>query len=452
MKIPRTDDTIVAVATGWSPAPLGIVRLSGPQAISVTESRFVQQFPTAAPLAKFAEGRIEICAGITLPASILTFRGPSSYTGQDVVEIHTVGSLPLLRRMCDELIAGGARRALPGEFTSRAFLNGKLSREQVEDVLRLLRSGSESATRAASRAEHESRRRLQAEIADELGQALALVEAGIDFVEEEDIRFISPAELMQRLDSILAKIPAAGVAASPDRAQHPHVALVGLPNAGKSTLFNYLAGSERAIVSPVVGTTRDVVSADLEFDGISIVLQDCAGLGDGDDDLDLASYIATEIAADRADLVLWIHAAGEDWTDRERVALEKIDAARVLIVLSKIDAATGAAPAPLAASAVEVSARSGYGIDRLRHAIAARLSGRAETAGIDSEDHWPALAAAVGRARELAADTRGPSKSLQHDDLIALELRVAYDLAARDGVDAVEAVLGRIFSQFCVGK
>jgi tRNA modification GTPase len=453
VKIPAVDDTIVAVSSGWQPSPLGIVRLSGGDAFELVAGIGIGPPPTDLP--SWTGHRVEWGDGSVLPVTAFWFAGPRSYSGQDVVEIHTCGCPPLLRELSARLMALGARRALPGEFTARAFLNGRLDAGQVEGVLALMQSVQEGEIRAGARLVRGSQRRRQAEVVERLTEVLALVEAGIDFVEEEDVRFVTPGEVIRVIDEVLAELNATSEAMPEGRSGRHHVALVGLPNAGKSTLFNALVGYQRALVSPVLGTTRDVLEAEAEIEGLAVVLQDCAGLGGSVDELELATHVASERAADRADLVLWIHAADREWTEPEIRICARLAERRRLLVRSKVDldVGGGAGVVPTAfVDKVAVSVPLGVGLPRLRRAIAEQLGRLGQPgAGTDREGETRLVREALGRARLLAAESG--EKELDSPELVSLELRQALELMT----DLTEMTLGEdvldvVFSRFCVGK
>ncbi|MFQ5806072.1 MAG: tRNA modification GTPase [Phycisphaerae bacterium] len=456
MPMPALDDTIIAVSSGWRADPLGIIRVSGPGAFELLQQVGVT-LPAAdtRPTPGWCEARLAAGDDFSLPATVFWFRTPRSYTGQDVVEIHTVGSLPALRALSARLIELGARRALPGEFTARAFLNGKLDADQVEGVLALINAEDQAAARQAARLSREPYRARLGAINDRLTELIALVEAGIDFVEEEDVRFITPAELSRSLEELADAISAI---AGPGRALHqavkPHVALAGLPNAGKSTLFNALLGYERAIVAPVLGTTRDVLSAEVEAGGVSVVLQDCAGLGASADELESAAHLAAEQAADHADLVLWVHDCTVDWDAREAAVCRRIPAIRRVLVVSKLDrwVGDGDRPPPIAFStSVKVSAVTGAGLRRMREVLAECLEslGSRQGGGLPAE-HLGTVSEALARARAVAVEL---DEVLAMPEVVALELRHAWEaLESIDRGPLAEDILGRILARFCIGK
>ncbi|MBU0637563.1 MAG: 50S ribosome-binding GTPase [Planctomycetes bacterium] len=365
--------------------------------------------------------------------------------------MHTVGCLPVLRATCAKLITLGARRALPGEFTARAFLAGKLDATQVESVLSLVSSANVAAARRAARGGRDTVREVLDDLRERATDLLARLEAGLDFAEEEDVRFVTSAEMCAELDGMLASLDAVRAPTMPhSHADTPHVALAGLPNAGKSTLFNALLGYERAIVSPVLGTTRDVLSAEIEVDGTRLVVQDCAGLGESSAELEMAAHYAAEQAADRADIVLWVHDATVPWEPREGLAGTRIQVERRVLVWSKMDKLGDTAPpeCPLEfAERVQVSGRTGQGLREFRAALARRANrlSAADGAGYWSEE-LEGLAGDLRRAREACAEECG-------SEIAALELRIVCErLAGSTDQPLAEEVLRRIFAEFCVGK
>ncbi len=465
MTIPAAEDTIVAVSSDWQASPLGIIRLSGPKAFELAGKLGAGQPPNQTVLPATTAVRLRLHGALSLPATAFWFRAPRSYTGQDLVELHTVGSLPLLRELCDRLIEFGARRALPGEFTARGLVSGRLAPAQVEGVLALMQAGEQADLRQAARLARGERNHAIGKALGRLTELLAQIEASIDFVDEEDIHPVTSAEVMRTLDEVRNELEQwCQPPAEELRRCRPHVAVAGLPGAGKSTLFNALVGFERALVSPVLGTTRDVLSAETQLGPIKVVLQDCAGLGGSSDELELASHLASEQAAQQADLILWVHPADRRWERLETSACSQIEPRRRILVISKIDQApagrslsfspadAGSAGPPLRfAGQVAVCALTGAGLDKLRALVAEQLSRRGTPAGDPSRGgELRAAISALDRARDWAARTE-PYPS--DPELIALELRTAYELLTeRPATGLDEQLLEQILTQFCVGK
>ncbi len=452
MSVPSIDDTIVAVSSAWQRSPVGCVRLSGPRAFVIAHEVGLQPPGDAAVPCRTC-GYVRIDGSGLVPATTLWFRAPRSYTGQNVVELYAPGSLPVLRALSAALMAAGARRALPGEFTARAFMLGKLDAAQVDGVLSLLSTHEESSLRAAARQAGSSRTAALAQLDEQLTELLARIEAGIDFVDEDDVRFTTPAEVRSALDDLSAATETLRGATLQSR-PHPHVALAGIPNAGKSTLFNALLGRQRAIVSPVLGTTRDVLSAEVTLDGLDVTLQDCAGLGVVSTELELATHVASERAARQADLVLWVHPTDEAWPDEASAVLAALPASRRLLVRSKSDIASVRPlhiPHIEFVEVIEVSAATGAGLPDLRQALVRQIAQQPGSAVMPSgAAELNTLAAALVRARALAD---GDVESLSNDELIALELRVAHDaLHPERAVSVDERILAHIYREFCVGK
>ena len=276
------DDTIAAVSTPSGPSVAAIVRLSGPRAFGIVESLLAEPRGALAGLPAYSalDAPLRLRPdGPPVPATLYLMRAPRSYTRQDVAEVHTLGSVPLLRMLLDAFVERGARIAEPGEFTRRAFLAGRIDLAQAEAVLGLIQATTQAEHRAAVRAHQGHRSRHIHDLHGALVGLRARVEAAIDFA-EHDIELISRAHLLAAIGDALAgvgrELRNADAGALPP--EGIRVALCGLPNAGKSSLFNALAARERAIVTPVPGTTRDAIAEPLVLGGIHFRLYDTAGL------------------------------------------------------------------------------------------------------------------------------------------------------------------------------
>jgi tRNA modification GTPase len=473
------DDTIVAISSAAGAAARGIVRLSGPEAIRMADRVFVAR-PPERILSMVNESRAvwgDVCVGSMwrVPGFALVFVAPRSYTRQDVVELHLIGAPAVLGMVVEGCLAAGARRAEPGEFTLRAFLNGAMDLSQAYGVAGMIAARSDEQLRAAERLLHGELSRVAADARESLDDLLSLVEGAMDFA-DEPIEFIKPAELRLRLDELRAGL--AETAAAGARAERwerlPRVVLTGRPNAGKSSLLNRLTGLDRAICSAMAGTTRDVLSAPLQLGEQECLLVDAAGIGEAAGELDQRAQRAARAAMASADVVLVVidgSRAGE-WDDAckryGRISPPERLRSRELLVGNKCDliaSAPNGGRVPAEAEMVGtgddvgvlVSARTGEGLEQLKAAILMKLAGRSNSVGDSSvalmAEHHAALgeaAKAIDRAIELAGDQ---DELLCDSELIAAELRSAADsLAAIAGREPTEAMLGRIFSRFCVGK
>jgi tRNA modification GTPase len=452
-------DTIAAIATPPGEGGIGIVRVSGSAAFPIAE-RLFRRHGGSKPLQShraYFGVIVDPATGETLDrALLLPFRAPRSYTGEDVAEFHCHGSPYLLRRVLELVWREGARPAEPGEFTLRAFLNGKLDLAQAEAVADLICARSEAQLRSAL-ALHEGRLSHQVHaLGDELLRLLATVEAHIDFSEELgelDPHALIPdlQYLLQRLDALLQ-----GARAGRILREGARVAIVGRPNVGKSSLLNALLGEERAITTDIPGTTRDTLEESLIIGGVPLVILDTAGLRESADVVEQIGIERARRAAERADLILFVYdLTAPDW-DADRALLETLPAhAPKLLVGNKMDAADPAQvqrACSVFPDSVLISALTGAGLDALQEAILTALEVQRigeETLTLTHQRHIQAVADAK-RALEHARD------ALQHGyspDLIAVDLRAAWlALGAITGETADETLVQRIFRDFCIGK
>jgi tRNA modification GTPase len=458
-------ETIAAIATPAGRGAVGVVRVSGPGVRAVIAGVVGRSLaPRAATLATFRGARGEaLDQGLAL-----YFPAPRSYTGEDVLELHGHGGPAVLRLLlarCGEL---GARLARPGEFTQRAFLNGKLDLAQAEGVADLIEAATATAARAAARSLVGAFSREIETLVAALVDLRMVTEATLDFP-DEDIDFLRAADARGRLRALAAQLDGVLARARQGALLRDGLAvvLVGRPNVGKSSLLNQLAGDAVAIVTPIPGTTRDALHSAIEIDGIPLTIVDTAGLRPTEDPIERLGIGRTRAAIERADvaLVLVDAAGGDAVTDADAAILAELPAAlRRIVVHNKIDLA-GLAPAaqtralaprpggaPVETRHVLLSAKTGAGIDLLRREILA-LAGAHE----DMEDaflararHLDALREAAARLAAAAAHLDAPAPPLE---LFAEELRSAQTaLAAITGEFTSEDLLGVIFSRFCLGK
>ena len=483
-----TSAVILAVASPPGGSLRGIVRVSGTQAFELltphvelgsgaTQNRVARasvrlpletedlaQRRGVHPARLQADGLDLACLALVLP-------GPGSYTGEDAVELQLPGNPVLLERVVDGLIESGrgrgieTRRAEAGEFTARAFLNGKMSLTQAEGVAAIIAARSDAQLRAGRLLAGGALGGLAGELADDLAAALALVEAGIDFTDQEDVVAIGPRELHQRVVALRDRIQD-----QLDRsvgAEHldalAWVVLTGEPNSGKSTLFNALLGRTRAVVSESAGTTRDVLAEPLSIDTphgpAEVMLVDLAGTDAADSGLSRQTQAAARQAIERADLVLQCAPVDEPCGSGQQrpmhgLAFGQSRGTRV-IVRTKTDLGVGHTPGDGPA----VSARTGDGLDALRVVIAGRVADRTVSLAADAmalrPRHEAALRSAARNLTETIAlvESSQAQRHLPRPELAAATLRAALDdLGRLAGNVTPDDVLGRIFATFCVGK
>ena len=443
-------DTIAAVATPRGEGGVGVIRVSGAKSATIAKTllRRVPE-PRHAYYCAFADGNgAPIDRGL-----LLLFTAPHSYTGEDVLELQTHGSPIVLKLLLARLVELGARHARPGEFSERAFLNGKLDLAQAEAVADLIASGSEAAARAALRSlDGEFSRRVRALNASVV-RLRVWIEAAIDFPEEE-IDFLSAPELRTDLASVRTDLSKLldGARRGVRLADGLHVVIVGRPNAGKSSLLNALAASERAIVTEIPGTTRDLVRETVDVDGVSLTLVDTAGLRESADVVEREGIRRARAELERADVVLLVADVAEDPDAALAIVGDVPPSVTRLVVRNKIDVA-GIEPRRERRDGyveIRLSAKTGAGLDLL-HAELRKLAG-----GETNDGAWTARTrhvTALERARTHLAAAESALVERNAGELAAEELReVQHALGEITGEFTSEDLLGEIFGSFCIGK
>ena len=446
MKPALARDTIAAVATPPGQGGIGIVRISGPLAESIGATITGGRLPRRRPVVRnFLHDGESLDRGI-----VLCFPGPGSFTGEDVVELHGHGGPMVLQMVLEAVLAQGARLARPGEFTERAFVNGKLDLAQAEAVADLIASASAAAARGAFRSLTGTFSRKIDDLDDRIKRLRVYVEASIDFPEEE-VEFLASGQVAERIDELATSVQALldqgrqGVLMS----QGVNIALVGPPNAGKSSLLNRLTGEETAIVTDIPGTTRDLLKVDLVVDNLPLRLVDTAGLRDTQDRVEIEGVRRARREAERADLVLVLNDLADP---RPRDAESGDDWPHALRVDNKIDL-VGAAPGIDRSNSppgVRISCLTGDGIGNLKEAIKERVGFTgSESAFSARRRHLVALA----QAAEALETARRRLDEAAAGEIIAEELRQAHlALGEITGQTAPDELLGEIFSRFCIGK
>ncbi len=458
-------DTIAAIATPSGRGAVGVVRVSGRDVPAMIEPIVGRELvPRLATLATFRGARGEaLDQGLAL-----YFPAPHSYTGEPVLELHGHGGAAVLQLLLARCIDLGARIARPGEFTLRAFLNGKLDLAQAESVADLIDAATATAARAAARSLSGAFSREVQALTDALIELRMFTEATLDFP-DEDLDFLRAADARGKLDAIAGRVASVLARARQGAMLREGltVVLIGRPNVGKSSLLNQLAGDAVAIVTPIAGTTRDAVQSQIEVNGIPLTIVDTAGLRPTEDPIETLGIERTRAAIERADvaLVLIDAAAGDDVDDADRAILAGLPAAlHRVIVHNKIDLAGLApkvearAPATIAANPAQpsrhvfLSAKTGSGVDLLRHEILALTGAHEDMEGafLARERHLLALRAA---STHVAAAARHLADARPALELFAEELRSAQvELGAIVGEFSSDDLLGVIFSRFCIGK
>ncbi len=470
------EDTICAIATPAGEGGIGIVRLSGPQALGIASQ--VVRLRSGIPLSSVPSHTLHL-ADLVMPASdkrkdvrivhkfqpvsdfldealVVYMKAPRSFTAEDVVEIQSHGGALVLGMVCKVCIESGARMAEPGEFTKRAFLNGRLDLSQAEAVLDTIRATSSAGLNIAQR-------HLRGDLAREVEQAraslltvLAHVEAGIDFV-DEDISFLQRDELLRIVRVACVVVQKLEATAQEGRIlrEGARVVILGRPNVGKSSLLNRLLREERAIVTAFPGTTRDVIEESIDLDGVMIRLVDTAGVRETDDLAEQEGIKRTRAAQDEADLLLVVVDGSVPLTSDDRELLSVSSHRKHVVLLNKADLAdTVETDVALAGhSSYRISAKTGMGVEMVKVALRAQLvSGgfeAAESVTVTNVRHGDALR----RAGESLAQALESVQCGMAGELVSIDVRAAADaLGEITGAITTDEILCRIFSEFCIGK
>ncbi|MFQ5683502.1 MAG: tRNA uridine-5-carboxymethylaminomethyl(34) synthesis GTPase MnmE [Candidatus Binatia bacterium] len=455
------EDTIAAVATPIGEGGVAIVRVSGTDAERVTREIFARSGGKNGALRSHTlyHGVVrDPKDGVVLDEVLATLmRKPHSYTGEDVVEVHCHGGPFLVRRILELILSRGVRHAERGEFTKRAFLNGRLDLAQAEAVVDLIRARTDKGIRLALGQVRGELSKWVGELREELLDILVQVEAAIDFPEEE-IELLQKEQLVTKIESLRTKIT--GLTASYEWGRlfrdGARVCIAGRPNVGKSSLLNSLVGEERVIVTPVPGTTRDFIEENINLGGLPVVLWDTAGIRESRDKVE---RIGVEVSLKRlreAEAVLVVLDGSSVTTREDWSILKAADKKKGLVVINKndlpkkVDIREVATTAP-AKQVVWVSAKEGNGLEYLKQALRGLLLGsRSEPPMVLTNLRHKA---ALDRAAENLANADKVLRRGSPPEIVAVDLQEAKEsLEEVIGVVTSDHILERIFSSFCIGK
>jgi tRNA modification GTPase len=449
------DDTIVAIATPPGRGGIGVVRLAGPEARMVACSMLRLKHELAAGRAAFGE-LVEPATGERIDEAVVTFFAkPHSYTADDVIEISAHGAPVVLRHIVELATSRGARLAEPGEFTMRAFLNGRIDLTQAEAVRDLIESQTlYQAKVAAQQLEGSLSRRLQP-IKRKLVELVAVMEAGIDFA-EDDVSVLPAAEILSRLQEVQGPLEQLRASFAYGKIVHEGLtlAIVGRPNVGKSSLFNRLVERERAIVTATPGTTRDLVTETVALGGIPIKLVDTAGIRHSTDEAESIGIRKSYEALSEADLVLVVLDSTKELSSEDHELLAAGAKRRALAVANKSDLAHDRQVQLANMQVFRTSAVTGDGIEELRSAILEQVSGHSvrgeqETGFLTNIRHQRLVEESLGC---IEAACQAVKRSIPHE-MIMLDLYGALrPLDAITGETTTDDILNLIFSSFCIGK
>lgn len=457
----RAVDTIAAVATAPVEAGIGVVRISGPEALRVGDRAFRPR--RGRPLSErrshsVAYGWVVNTDGQRVDEALaLVMLGPHSYTGEDVVELQCHGGAVAVRRVLEVALEAGARLAEPGEFTRRAFLNGRIDLSQAEAVVEVIRAKTDRAMEAAVRQLEGSFSHAIREVRERLLGVAAQLEAEIDFPELELETESREALLegcswsLERIGVLLRNVRRGDLLRNGLR-----VVLAGRPNVGKSSLLNRLVGKDRAIVTAVPGTTRDVIEEWVSLGGVPVLYADTAGIRETEDEVERFGVDRSREMLRRADLILWVVDAGSGLTAEDLALREQLPSSKPVIgVLNKTDLVDPAALDALAAELkglrlIQVSALSGAGIEELERAVLE------EAGALDMEEGFVATERqgdALRRAADALRSALATAEAGYGPDLISVDVRAAWSALGEITGDTVdEDLLDQIFSRFCIGK
>ena len=441
-------DTIAALASGRIPAGVAVIRISGPQAFRIVDQ--ITDIPCRtqqASTARLMMLRTIVDRRVVDHVLRIVFMNPRSFTGEDVVELHVHGGLVVIDEVLELLYSAGTRPANPGEFSERAFLNGKLDLTQAEAIADIIAAPTRSARELASMQLGGQLTNIITEVEQQIQHARVLVEASIDFPEDVgDIDVVTLGRILQAAVGDLERLQKTARRGRLLR-QGASVVLMGAPNVGKSSLLNVLAGKDRAIVSPIAGTTRDTIDIQIELAGIPVTLTDTAGLRESTDAIEMIGIDRTRQSIGQADIVLALES-----DDTPPISLAELQSAsNVIRVHTKSDISHSVNDST---DKHYVSAKTNHGIDALIQGIVSHLL---DDGNATNSNEPIAINARHSALITLAIEAIGrvmtASKAGVTPDLLAVDLHdAAFHLANISGRNVIDAMHQEIFSRFCIGK
>ena len=443
-------DTIAAIATAPGEGAISAIRISGSKAFDIAETLFsgpVKSYKTHTA----HYGQILGSDGSILDSVLLlVMKGPNTYSGEDTVEIFCHGGSLITRRVLERVLEAGARAAQPGEFSLRAFLNGKIDLAQAEAVQELIHAKSELALQNASQqlsgALSEKVKSFQKDLTD----TAAILEAWVDFP-EEGLEFAAMDELISNLEAVLSRMEKLQSSFDEGKALHEGISLclVGSPNVGKSSLMNALLGKDRAIVTEIAGTTRDLLEEDFRLGGLHFRLIDTAGLRDAEEIVEKEGIRRSHLAMKEADLILLLLDSSRPLSAPERKLLESAPKEKTLVVWNKTD--LGKPQEKI--EGVPISAKEKTGLDELKNAIEKLIWKRGppskEEIVLTHSRHFEALTQAI---KSCKAVVEGLKKGVSAEFTASDMRNCLNELATIVGTNVSEDILSAIFSKFCLGK
>jgi tRNA modification GTPase len=444
-------ETIAAVATPPGEGGIAVIRISGDRALVVAEKVY------SGPIGSYQSHKVHFGRIVNAKSEVIdevlivVMKAPRSYTGEDTVEIHCHGGSLITRRVLQTVLDAGARAALPGEFTFKAYMNGKLDLAQAEAVQELIAAKNDLALSAAENQLQGALSKKIESFQKELVDIAAILEAWVDFP-EEGLEFASFEEVIASLQSTCKKMEALSQTFQDGKIVHEGLTmcLSGAPNVGKSSLMNALLGKDRAIVTPIPGTTRDLLEADLRIGGLHFRLVDTAGIRATEEIVEQEGIRRSHQALQEADLILLVLDAARGVQETDQELLNTAPSHKTLVIWNKVDLPSSYQKP---ASSLAVSAKQGLGLEELRQAIDRKIwrSGppSKEEIVITNSRHHQALNQAI---ESIKLVIQGLQNRISAEFVAADMRRGLLELGTIIGIDISEDILSAIFSKFCVGK